>query len=253
MKNIAIISFLMSLSAHLFAQQKPQIIHRDTINLRGYIYDEQGKPVKHLYIHSAHLDFVHNAYKVGCVTDTNGYFEIKGAKFDDTLTMNQHIAYNTRPFYNKGSRYMVIYLSSKVSDINSSNPVEVSHKREIRKIIPIFTITPDEDEHFYSEIHMPAHFKNELGTFTDYIQQHLTYPEAAIKKNIEGIVQIGFAVERDGSLVYFKVLRGIGYNCEQAVMDVIKKSPKWSPAIDNGLPFISKQIVTVKFVLTDNQ
>jgi hypothetical protein len=35
------------------AQQEPQIIYRDTINLRGYVYDNLGKPIKKFTLNQA--------------------------------------------------------------------------------------------------------------------------------------------------------------------------------------------------------
>ena len=89
---------------------------------------------------------------------------------------------------------------------------------------------------------MQVHLKS---TFT------IIYPENAIAHNIEGEVEIGFTIERDGSLTGFKVLRGIGYGCNEAVINAIIASPRWSPQIINGRPVASKYSVIFNFKLTD--
>ena len=49
-------------------------------------------------------------------------------------------------------------------------------------------------------------------------------------------VFVGFVVEKDGSVSSIKLLRGIGYGCDEAAMDVVRKMPKWKPAIQRGKP-----------------
>jgi TonB family protein len=252
MKRIVICLVLTFAFTNLFAQEKAIVISRDTIHLRGYIFDQRGKPIKHLGIESTQLDTDYNEFKVGCYTDTNGYFELKGAKFNDTLTIKEHTIYYTPPFYNKGSRYVVIYLAEKVIDINSTKPVEIKHKRVNPKVTPSFKIKQFNGNADPFEVHIPSQFPGGINEFEEYIKSSVIYPEIALKNNIEGTVQIGFSVERDGSPVNFKILRGIGYGCDQEVINVIRRSPKWKPAIDMGGPFLMKQTVSVKFSLTDN-
>jgi len=234
------------------AQEKPHIIRRDTIHLRGYIYNEQGKPIRNLYLESTQPDPEYNQFKASSYTDTTGFFEIKGAKLNDTLRFRRgHATYYTPDFYNRDSRYVVIYLAPKVIDINSSNPVEISHIRQYTKIIPTLNIKTFEGNIDYFEVHKAAEYPGGIISFQNYLKNNLIYPEAAIKNNAEGTVQIEFTVERDGSLADFKILRGIGYGCDQEVINLLKYSTKWRPAIDNGRPYVMKGIVAVKFSLTD--
>jgi len=251
MKKLWVLIAVTLITLSSFAAQKTDtVIKRDTINLRGYIYDEFGKPVKHLHIQSTQLDVQYNQFKVNCWTDTSGYFELKGAKFNDTLTFTPHAIYNTPPIYNKNSRYMVVYLSSKVVDLNSSTPIAIIHKRLYPKITPSFKVTAYEGNIDYFDVHTPPRFRAGIEKFEEYIKSNLEYPENALKNNAEGTVKIEFTVERDGSLTNFKILNGIGYGCDEAVIKVLKKSAWWVPAIDDGRPYAMKQTVTVNFTLT---
>ena len=53
-----------------------------------------------------------------------------------------------------------------------------------------------------------------------------------ITNSIEGKVFITFAVEEDGSLTDIKVVRGIGYGCDEEAIRIIKMMPKWIPGRD---------------------
>jgi len=239
-------------AAFASAQEKASIIRRDTINLRGYIYNEEGKPIRNINLESTQLDPEYNQFKASAYTDTLGFFEIKGAIFNDTLRFRWgHATYYTPDFYNKDSRYVVIYLAPKVIDINSSNPVEVNHIRKYPKIIPSLNIKTFEGNVDYFEVHEPAVYPGGIIAFQNYLKNNLIYPETAIKNNAEGTVQIEFTVEKDGSLVNFKILRGIGYGCDQEVINLLKQSAKWRPAIDYGRAYTMKETVAVKFSLTD--
>ncbi len=252
MKKLIIYLCLIGSVSNLSAQQKNKIIYRDTINLRGYVYNEQGRPVRSLYIESTQLDPEYNAFKAHSYTDTAGFFEIRGAKFNDTLKFNQgHAVYYTPDFYNKDSRYVVIYLPPKVNDVNSGDPVVVSYVRKYPKITTALNIEPYDQGGDYFEVHKPAEYPGGVSSFEEYLRSNLKYPEEAVKKNAAGTVQIAFTVERDGSLVDIKVLRGIGYGCDHEVINLLRRCPKWRPAIDNGRPYAMKQTVSVKFLLTD--
>src|SRR5471030_2301462 len=107
-----ILSFLLLLnSAVLFAQQKPPVMkYIDTINLRGIIYKSDGKPAIHVFIYSKQKDLSYCRYPIDAMTDSDGRFVLKGAKPNDTLSI-ETINHNGPLIYlNKGSRFMAIAL-----------------------------------------------------------------------------------------------------------------------------------------------
>src|SRR6187402_1757752 len=128
---------LIFLPLYVHAQKRGSFIQRDTINIHGYIYYSDGKPAQYLGINSKQLDLYQNKFPLHASTDTTGYFELKGAKPIDTLTLDKHLFYNQPVYYNKGSRYMVIYLPSPNNqfEINESTPIIISHNRVIKRKI----------------------------------------------------------------------------------------------------------------------
>lgn len=247
-------AILLLVSINLSAQKsKPDtVIKRDTINLRGYIYDNMGKPIRHISIQSTNTWMEAPSWHVGTMTDTTGYFELKGAKFNDTLTFEESVLYNAVPVYNKGSRYMIIYLASLPPiDITAQNPIAITAVRKHKKVTPIFNVTYSTANIDKFSFQAPPKFEGGNGHFTELIKQQLHYPPKAIDNNIEGTVTVAFQVERDGFPVKFKVLKGIGYGCEEVLINIIKSLPHWRPAIENGRPVAVPQTVSVEFKLTD--
>jgi TonB family protein len=77
---------------------------------------------------------------------------------------------------------------------------------------------------------MPA-FK---GNIFEYLVKNLHYPKEAIDKGIEGTVYVNFLVRTDGTIDNIKILKGIGYGCDEEAIRVIKEMPPWNPGINRG-------------------
>jgi TonB family protein len=240
---------LLLLSIFLFAQKEDtHIIHKDTINLRGFIYNADGKPAKDKFIQSKQSDLNYNRFPIYAQTDSNGYFMLKGAKPNDTLTIREI----TGPlfFYNTGSRFMIIYLpAEKTNDLNSQSPVMIEAKRKYPKLTPGFKIIeyPGGEGGIERMPEPPGGTKS----FFNYLSKVIKYPEKAVTINVEGTVEVGFTISRDGSITDVKLLKGIGYGCDEQVLDAVKKSYRWRPGIFEGRPVVLKESVSVKFSLTD--
>ena len=90
-----------------------------------------------------------------------------------------------------------------------------------------------------------ASFVGGYDSLMRFIVDNLIYPEEALKGKIEGKVLTTFVVEVDGSISDIKVLRGLGYGCDEEAIRIIKLMPKWNPAIILS----SKRKVRQQFVL----
>ncbi len=86
-------------------------------------------------------------------------------------------------------------------------------------------------------------FPGGMEAFAKYLRKNLRYPASAAENGIAGRVFLSFIVERDGSLTDIKVIKGIGFGCDEEAMRVLRKSPAWTPGIQN------KQKVRVQYTL----
>ena len=94
--------------------------------------------------------------------------------------------------------------------------------------------------------YMPS-FPGGETALKDYISDHLKYPPLAVEGDITGRVFVGFVVMEDGSLDCFKLIRGLGYGCDEAALEVFKDMPKWMPAMQRGKAISYPYIVPVHF------
>jgi TonB family protein len=247
------LSFLLLLCTTCLFAQQPYVVKRDTINMHGYIYDSSGKPINFLHIESTQLETEHNTFKLGAYTNDQGYFELKGARFNDTLTLGPDIHYDLPPYYNMGSRYLVIYLPpAKVVDMSQAGAIVIAQKRKYPKTTASFTVTPSDNKTGKENISLTPRYPGGTSQLEEYLKQNIHYPEKAIINNMEGIVQISFTVTKEGYHKDIRVVRGISDECDEEVLRVIKKSPNWEPALDHNQPVAMQETLSVQFKLTDN-
>lgn len=83
----------------------------------------------------------------------------------------------------------------------------------------------------------------------EYIQKNLEYPEAARENEIQGRVFVGFIVEEDGSVSNVKILRGIGYGCDEEAIRLVNSLPKFKPGKQRGKPIRVQYNLPIVFKL----
>ena len=69
------------------------------------------------------------------------------------------------------------------------------------------------------------------------------------------VTEVAFIVEKDGSLTDIKVIKHPGYDLDKKVLEIMKNSPKWKPAIQNGrtVRAYHKQPITVQISEQDDE
>ena len=109
---------------------------------------------------------------------------------------------------------------------------------------------PDEkpEEIFIIAEEMPS-FKGGLKAFFDYFGKNVKYPKLAKKNNITGNVVVSFVIDRDGSITDIKVLKGIGFGCDEEAIRVLQNAPKWNPGKQRGEPVRVSMALPIKFSL----
>ena len=80
-------------------------------------------------------------------------------------------------------------------------------------------------------VEVQAGFPGGAGKWQSFLKNNFTPPD---EPGLKGKVIVSFVVEKDGSLTDIKVLRDIGYGTGNEAIRVLKKGPKWTPAVQNG-------------------
>ena len=102
-----------------------------------------------------------------------------------------------------------------------------------------------EDYRFFSLAEYPGGFE----AMAAYIAKSVVYPEKAKAEGVEGKVFVQFVVDTDGSIAEATVLRGVGGECDDEALRVVKSMPKWQPATFKGKPVRSKYVMPIYYTL----
>ena len=117
--------------------------------------------------------------------------------------------------------------------VYASDTTEVYVAPEVGYVVP-FGQESDLEDDVYMIVEQMPEFPGGNEALTKYVADHVIYPEEAKKAGRQGRVFVGFIVEPDGSLSDFKVLRGIGYGCDEEAVRIAQSMPKWNPGMQRG-------------------
>lgn len=72
-----------------------------------------------------------------------------------------------------------------------------------------------------------------FGKLVGYIGENLKYPKDAKEAGIEGVVAVRFIINKEGTIEKPKLVKSIGYGCDEAVLEVLEKMKTevgaWTP------------------------
>jgi protein TonB len=102
----------------------------------------------------------------------------------------------------------------------------------------------------FTVIEMAPVFKTGDTGWKKFLKDSIQYPDKAKRQKIEGKVLAKFIVKKDGSLDDIKALSG-PEELKRAAVDVLKKSPKWIPAKQNGRDVNFLQMLYITFSLSN--
>ena len=130
--------------------------------------------------------------------------------------------------------------------VSCTFPVEFRLKGKERKIVPSLP-----------EIEVLPTFKKEdpYTRFAQYVHWNTRYPMKDLMvrsvvpfKKSGALVLVGFVVSKDGSVEDVKVIKSSGKEAyDKAAVNVIKKSPKWGPGMDKGVPVDVEYSIIIQF------
>jgi Gram-negative bacterial TonB protein C-terminal len=96
-----------------------------------------------------------------------------------------------------------------------------------------------------SQVYQAANYPN----WRQYARGHLKYPELAQENFVEGTVYAEAEINHLGEVVSVKIIRGLGFGCDEAVIDLLHNMPRWEPCLKKGIPKAQIVCIPVKFSL----
>ncbi|MFO7256937.1 MAG: TonB family protein [Bacteroidota bacterium] len=177
--------------------------------------------------------------ETGTVTDLNGYYEITVPEIAQTLVFS-FIGLNSL-------ETPVPEGTADAASLDVTLTPDVASLSEV-----VVTGYGNESERGFEEIKWePAEPEGGKRAFRRYLEANLKYPKLAMENGIEGKVTVAFTIEPSGDLTDFRVIRGLGYGCDEEVIRLIREGPRWKPTKRNDEPVRGKARVKLKFDLPD--
>lgn len=107
------------------------------------------------------------------------------------------------------------------------------------------------DEQVNSEIaiefdHAPIFPTGKRG-LEKYIARSKRTPYIAKAKKIEGQVNLRFIVNVDGSISDIRILKGMGYGCDEEAIRIVEKMPAWMPATKESKAVAVYETLSIEF------
>lgn len=130
--------------------------------------------------------------------------------------------------------------------INEDNQARVEVK-----YVPVQVVEEEPEEQTIFEVveQMPEFPNGGMAGLMQYLSKNIKYPTIAQENETQGRVTVQFVVNKDGSIVDAKVLRGVDPYLDKEAVRVIMGMPKWKPGMQRGKPVRVKYTVPVMFRL----
>ena len=106
-----------------------------------------------------------------------------------------------------------------------------------------------EGEVFYIVEDMPEFEGEGLKKFSNWVQQHVRYPDIALQNGISGTVHVQFVVDKTGNIASVKIIRSVDPSLDDEVLRVLKSAPNWTPGMQRGKKVNVRMNIPVKFKL----
>ena len=83
----------------------------------------------------------------------------------------------------------------------------------------------------------------------NYLGKNVKYPKTAMENRIEGTVYVTFVIQADGSIRDARVIRGLGYGCDEIALEAVRQMPRWNPGMLRNQAVDVQYNLPVKFKL----
>ena len=123
-----------------------------------------------------------------------------------------------------------------------SKTIEGDPNAEIRIDLPVgegdidAEVTETSSNQIFRSVEVDPQPPGGMQAFMKWVGDNYDYPQGAIEAGVNGVVQVSFVVERDGSLTDIQIVRDLKYGTGEAAVKLLSKADKWSPGVQNGRP-----------------
>ncbi len=118
-----------------------------------------------------------------------------------------------------------------IKDEGIAAPVDIDQGKQIVEVKK-----EDDENKIFDKVEIEASFPGGDSKWRQYLERNANGQVATDNGAPEGTYTtvVQFVVDKEGNISDVRALTNHGYGMEEEAMRVIKKGPKWSPAVQNG-------------------
>ncbi len=144
-------------------------------------------------------------------------------------------------------------ISTKTVESVNTNQI-VQAPVEVKASNVVAAPKEDDEGKIFNKVEVEASFPGGEGAWRRYLQNNLDANTPIDNGAPEGTYQviIRFIVSRDGTISDVQPETKFGYGMEGEAVKIIKKGPKWTPALQNGRNVNAYRRQPITFVVSEN-
>lgn len=164
----------------------------------------------------------------------DGYWEFR--KPDGSMNMSVFFENGKHVWTRNFTTNITTYADGRMLDLNSK-----SYKDSIAAIVDAIADKK------------PAEFKGGLKGWSNYIEKTLQTPgrfSGIAGRGARGRVVVSFTIDTEGRATDMYIDHSVEWSVDMETIRILKESPRWSPAMQNGKPVIYRHKQSVTFVVS---
>ena len=231
----------------LVAARKVEMPNDSTekITVKGYVYDKATKQP----MPGVSVDVIGG--NSGTNTDVNGTFLMQVKSNSMGLAVS-FVGFRTEmidPKKLKGGGLIEVALEEQTRELPplTVNAGETPVPTTIN--LPNEPVITTNDDEVFVVVEQNPEFPGGSGALLQFLGRNVRYPAAARRANVQGKVFVQFVVNKEGDIQDIRILKGIGFGCDEEAVRAVSIMPKWKPAQQRNARVAVQYNLPIEFVL----
>ncbi len=115
--------------------------------------------------------------------------------------------------------------------------------------VPPVDSTQNTADVVFIDVEESPEFVGGTRALMQFLGRNIKYPAAAARANVQGKVFVQFDISKTGETSNIRILKGIGFGCDEEAVRVVSIMPKWRPGQQMGKPVAVRYNLPVNFML----
>lgn len=134
-----------------------------------------------------------------------------------------------------------------LEEVELALDIEITEEESPEVFIPSVPMEEEEVEEVLTIVEEMPSPKGGYEEFYKFIGENMVYPAVARKAGIEGKVVLEITINKKGKLDDARVVKGIGYGCDDEALRVMKLWEEWNPGKQRGVPRTIRMYMPITF------